>query len=233
MFKVVYNDLVIDILTEIKYFRYLRKSNKTAITDATSADGFYGSNNELYYLEGRRHPQDSKVKLVKLISISAAEYKELQLKLKNNIKVEGNVAKLISIKKSKIEELSKECNNTIISGVDVLLSDGRYYNFRLTVEDQINLLEIEKHLSKGVEQVIYHSTNSTCKLYNATDMIKIITAASRHKQYHTTYFNILKNCINNMYTAEEVSKVKYGDSIDKFDVSEDIKQLLKESLNGR
>lgn len=231
MFKVVYNDIVIDLLTEVKYFRYLRKSNKTAITDATSADGFYGSNDELFYLEGRRYPQDKKVKIVKLIEITPSEYSELQFKLKNNIKVEGNIASLITAKKNKIELLSKECNNKITDGVNVLLTDGKYYNFRLTIEDQINLIDIEKQLKMGIKEVIYHSTNSVCKLYSKEDMTKIIDAAFKHRKYHTTYFNLLKYCINNMNTVEEINNVSYGDDLLKFEITDSFKNFIKERLN--
>ena len=42
---------------------------------------------------------------------------------------------------------------------------------------------------------------------------------------------MINSSINNMYNMEEVNRVQYGDSIDLFDVSDDIKQLLKESRN--
>ena len=40
MYKIIYNNIVIDIIRELKYLRYLKKTDRTVLTDKSS--GFLG-----------------------------------------------------------------------------------------------------------------------------------------------------------------------------------------------
>ena len=232
MFKVIYNDIVIDLIETVKWVRCLKKSKQIVNTDKSSAHGFYGSDNKtVYILEGKYCPPDKDFKVVKLQPITSEEYKELYDKLLNKVLIQANLVKLREAKEAKIAELSQICNQTIIDGVSVLFNDGYYHNFRLTVEDQINIEALRSQVEAGATKLLYHETNKVVQLFDADDVKRLIHETNRHRLYHTTYFNILKHCINNMYNIEEVNRVKYGDSIDLFNVSDDIKQLLKESRN--
>lgn len=233
MFKVIYNDLVIDLVETVKWVRCLKKSKRIVNTDKSSAHGFYGSDNKtVYILEGKYCPPDKDFKIVRLQPITQEEYRELYDKLLNKVLIQGNLVKLRAAKEAKIAELSTTCNNIITEGISVLFNDGYYHNFRLTVEDQINIEALRSQVEGGAKKLLYHETNKVVRLFDAEDIQRLVQAANKHRLYHTTYFNILKHCINNMYNIEEVNRVQYGDSIDQFDVSEDIKQLLKESRNG-
>lgn len=233
MFKVIYNDIVIDLIETVKWVRCLKKSKRIVNTDKSSAHGFYGSDNKtVYILEGKYCPPDKDFKIVRLQPITTEEYKELYDKLLNKVLIQANLVKLREAKEAKIAELSQVCNQTITDGISVLFNDGYYHNFRLTVEDQINIEALRSQLEAGATKLLYHETNKVVQLFDADDVKRLVHAANRHRLYHTTYFNILKHCINNMYNMEEVNRVQYGDSIDLFDVSDDIKQLLKESRNG-
>ena len=46
MFKIIYNDIVIDIIKTVTWVRCLKKSKRIVNTDKSSAHGFYGSDNK-------------------------------------------------------------------------------------------------------------------------------------------------------------------------------------------
>ena len=71
MYKIIYNNLVIDVINKPKYFRYLTKSGRTVITDKTSAHCVMGSDNKtLYLLQGVIRPEGKEWKEVSLVPIS-------------------------------------------------------------------------------------------------------------------------------------------------------------------
>ena len=133
----------------------------------------------------------------------------------------------------KIAELSAECNKVITDGVSVILSDNIEHHFRLTLEDQLNLLTIEKELATGRKKVLYHETGGVCKLYDAKDIQHLIDKADSHKKTHTTYFNLLKYCIYNMYDTDAIQRIQYGVDLTTLSVTDEIKQVVREWLDAK
>lgn len=79
MYKVMCNDIVIDLLKKVIYVRKLKTQNKQVITDSSSANGILSSNNEkTYHLYGTENVYDDDVLTVRLIKIDKAEYEALQ-----------------------------------------------------------------------------------------------------------------------------------------------------------
>lgn len=117
---------------------------------------------------------------------------------------------LDNVKQAKILECDKACSAAIIAGCDATLTDGTVEHFAWTAEDQINIATAEKAIQGGAPSFPYHADNKLCRLYSAADIIKIITAATAHKTYHTTYFNHLKTWINRCTTVDEVNAITYG-----------------------
>jgi hypothetical protein len=67
---------------------------------------------------------------------------------------------------------------------------------------------------RDVEDVTpYHADGEQTKFYSASDIHAIIDMASKHKTYHTTYYNSLKAYINSLSTIEEIAAITYGISI--------------------
>ena len=120
----------------------------------------------------------------------------------------------------------------IVAGTYILLSDNLYHHFKLTLEDQLNLSSIETDLKFGAKYAIYHSTDSVCEIYSSADMMKIIQGTNKHKRYHTTYFNLLKYCINNMTNIDEISAIEYGVELSSLNIPTNIKARVQEILNG-
>ena len=54
MYKIIYNDNVIDVVKDLKYLRYLEKSNHYVTTDSSSANCIQGSNDVVYWLQGTK-----------------------------------------------------------------------------------------------------------------------------------------------------------------------------------
>ena len=228
MYKVIYKNYIIDILDKIKYLRFIAKTGRFTRTDRTSANAFLGSDNKtIYLIQGRNCPELEKYKKVTLQEIDALQLEQIKVLLEKYPQGYPDEEAINKLKLSKIEELSTQCNNTIISGVKVLFDDNLYHHFKLTVEDQLNLIMLDKKIKAGAKQVIYHETNSTCKLFSDQNISKLIKAADAHKQYHTTYFNILKYFINNCSDPDKIDQLKYGVQLDNLDLPTEILQLME------
>ena len=229
MYKLITRDVVVDVLETVKYVRWLKKSKRFVLTDRTSAHGVYGSDNKtVYVLEGSNCPQVLPNTVVKLIQITESEFTRLKSLLYGKVTVDADIVLLNKAKDEKLQELSKNCKDAIEAGVSVMFSDNKSHEFRLTVEDQLNLWAIEKEIQAGSLAVLYHETGKACRMYRASDIIKLIQAADLHKKHHTTYYNILKHCINNMYSKEEVERVYYGIPLEDLPMSDDVQNLVKE-----
>lgn len=229
MFKVIHNNVVVDILTEVTYVRYLTRANKFVNTDKTSAHGIRNSAmNAVYILEGNSCPPGKNLLVVKLVRITKAEYDNLEKLMSYQDSVGADAAALRTARQLKISEMSESCNAAIVNGVRVLLSDGRYHDFRLTIEDQLNLATFHNQIANGVKKILYHETGMVVRWFSAEDMKLIISVADRHRFKHTTYYNLLKHCIQNMYDQEKIESVYYGIPLETLPSPKDAQFDVKE-----
>ena len=116
---------------------------------------------------------------------------------------------------------------TIVNGFKITLSDGETYHFKLTAEDQLNLLSIENQLNTGASSILYHATGMPCKLFHRKDMLKVITSFRKHVLYHTTYFNVAKQYINTLTDAKKIETFAYGTDVSFVTNDETVKQILR------
>lgn len=214
MYKIISNGQVIDILNEIKYLRYLYKSKRIVVSDVMSANCIQGSDNKtIYGLRGNNFPSDFPHKIVIIKRIDKKEFDTLTLLMNKGEIIRTEDPFLITARKNKIAELKQECDNQIIAGICIKLSDEKFHSFELTIEDQLNLKSIENTLNKYNNGIIYHEKGKVCSVFTKDDMKTIITSATRHIQYHTTYFNLMKYCINNMNVVNDILDIHYGDEV--------------------
>ena len=208
MYKVMMNNVVIDVLEELKYVRYLKKSKRLVVVNDPSASCIAASNNtDVYHIEGSPYPEGLQIKTVTVSSITADEYSELLSSLNKNETVVQRGLRYI--KQNKLKEMSDICHTNIVRGTRVFLSDKQFHHFELTVEDQVNLLDIRYGLDAGIESFVYHETGKVCKEYSATDMRTIVDTLYKHKQKHLQYFNKLKREINDLQSIDDVINVRY------------------------
>lgn len=109
------------------------------------------------------------------------------------------------VRQSKLSEMSYACRKAIESGFDLQIQ-GENRHFSLTTQDQLNLMT----LSATGEGAPYHADGQECTFYSAEELQQLMAAANKHKTYHTTYYNSLKNYINSLQTIEEIAAITYG-----------------------
>lgn len=125
---------------------------------------------------------------------------------------EPYVPTLDEVKKSKINELSRICNQSIINGVDVEI-DGVMEHFSYKDEDQVNIKEIFDLAVQTDVPMYYHADGTSCKLYTVEQIIALYSTASTNKMHHTTYFNQLKLYVETLETIDEVNSVVYDQEL--------------------
>lgn len=133
---------------------------------------------------------------------------------------------LSELKGKVIAYMSEMCNKTIIDGVDVVLSDGESHHFSLDITDQMNLSTLQTLIASGETQIPYHETGMPCKFYTPQDILLLCEASTAHVEYHTTYFNSLRDYINSLENGVDVYCVDYGMEIPVEYQSEVFKALL-------
>lgn len=130
------------------------------------------------------------------------------------------------VRQMKIVAMSDMCNLAIVSGVDVELGDGETHHFSLDLTDQLNLLTLSSMIATGETQIPYHADGEPCQYYSAQDIVAIVSAATRLKTYHTTYFNSLKTYINSLESIDDIKAIYYGTQIPIEYQSEILRDML-------
>lgn len=224
MYKIIQDNKVIDIVEHPQFVRFL-STGHIAFTDKSSAQGL-AKDGILYSFD--KIPKVNTIQ-VSIKKINKQEFSRLCSLLNSKQEIHADESALAEAQRIKIAQLSAICKNKIISGFSVKLSDNNIYNFKLTLEDQINLASIESQLIAGNETFIYHATDQPCQIFNKSDMLKIINCFKKHTLYHTTYFNAAKQYIKKLTNLEKINKFMYGTDITKTVENIVLKQIL---LNG-
>ena len=106
--------------------------------------------------------------------------------------------------------MRKACADAITGGVDVTLDGGRTCHFSLTLEDQLNLMNLQSMADAGAAQLPYHADGENCRYYSPEELHTITQAATRWKMYQESYFNSLRGYIASLETQEQLEAVRYG-----------------------
>lgn len=225
MYKIIHDGCVIDVVRNPSFIRRLA-SGHIAITDKSSAQGIVGSDNSTVYDFVQNQSQDTLVVTIEKINLD--EFNRLNSLLNSDRKAILTEQKLIKAKDAKIASLSEICRIKITDGFTITLKDNKKYNFKLTTEDQLNLLNLENQLNSGSETFIYHSTGLPCMIFMREDMKKIIKAYRAHVLYHTTYFNTAKQYLNKLTNIDDINNFCYGTDISIMAKDLVIRDILRE-----
>lgn len=215
------NNNVITVSNKASFYKYFDSSNKLISVSSDIADRVR-VNNKSYKIQGSNTPGEP---LYFIHIISEEEYNELKAKIEN--KPPEVSLYLKRTREEKIDELCSSCQQKIIDGCDISLSIGTQH-FKFTAEDQLNISRLMNNLQiNRTNKVIYHSTGNRVQYYSAADFTRIYDEMNKHITYHTTYFNLLKNCINNMYNPLEIKEISYGYKLTNFEDIQLLKQLRR------
>lgn len=223
MYKIIYNNKIIDVVEAPQFVKIL-STGHVALTDKNSANGIVGSDNTVYSFESVSRPG---VKVVSIEMISKEEFSRLKNLLNSDTETIADETKLIEARQTAVKNLSGICQSKITAGFKVTLSDGKSYHFRLTAEDQLNLISIENQLNSGTRSVLYHATGLPCRLFSREDMFKVIAAFRKHVLYHTTYFNVAKQYISTLVDLEKIELFAYGDDVSFATDDFEVKRILR------
>lgn len=119
MYKLVCNGMVIDVLKEICYVRYLPKQERMVITDRQSANGVMGSDKDtVYHLTGTSNTFPVTLNSVQVFKISQEEFDRLHteqaFQLQRQISLEEKVSGLeaqVEKQNSLLEQLIEKLNS--------------------------------------------------------------------------------------------------------------------------
>ena len=121
MYKVIFNNLVIDIMEKPRYTRFLPKSQRVVGTDRLAATGIMSSNGEeVYHLEGKTNNYPEKLKTVQLIKIEKEEFERLKsqkTEIKEEILVPAAVQSQIDALAAMVSQLSAQ-NQTLLQQIE-------------------------------------------------------------------------------------------------------------------
>lgn len=224
MIKVIQDNKVIDVVKYPKYVKFL-SPKRIAMTNKALAQGVVGSDGTKIYSYA---PVESKTAgVVTVAEICQEEYDRLSALLFADETVSADEVSLAKAKEALIRKLSESCNKAITAGFTVKLSSGDTHDFKLTTEDQLNLLMLENQLNTGARTFVYHATNKPCEVFSKKDMTKILAAFRRHILYHTTYFNAAKQYIKAQVDIEKVLTFEYGIDISDKVADSNIRQILR------
>ena len=121
MYKVIFNNLVIDIMEKPRYTRFLPKSQRVVGTDRLAATGIMSSNGEeVYHLEGKTNNYPEKLKTVQLIKIEKEEFERLKsqkTEIKEETLVPAAVQNQIDALAAMVSQLSAQ-NETLLQQIE-------------------------------------------------------------------------------------------------------------------
>ena len=224
MYKVLYNNITIDVLKKPIYCRYL-PSGRTLRTDKVSANCIVSSDGSGFYHLVGTPAIPEEYKSVEIVEIDQDEYDYL-----NSLVMEGKPIDidLFQAREDKIAEMSAMSERIIHAGTDITLSDGVTYHFSFSDQDQfqIGFLATAAKNAQMLESMglptnetgkdyPWHADGGDCIFYSRADMITIGSTMQNYITYHNSYFHALRNYIQDMHNPLKIMEIKYGIDVPK------------------
>lgn len=137
---------------------------------------------------------------------------------------------LEEVKENFIKYARIMCNAYIELGTDIALSDGNTYHFSLSIEDQQNIKNAVDVANLTQSSVPYHADGQLCTMFSMEDINKVYIESVMYITYQTTYFNMLKNYIENCVDAETIINSYYFMELPE-EYNEKLNDIITQSKN--
>ena len=125
------------------------------------------------------------------------------------IEIVGEDNALSVVMSAKLSEISNACNAVIVNGVDIKFGEENVH-FNLSIEDQSNINNLFRVVELGGTEFPYQADGGVCRIYTAAEIAAIYIAAQTLITTQTTSHNELKQYVQTLTSAEEVSAIQYG-----------------------
>ena len=125
------------------------------------------------------------------------------------VEIVGEDNSLSVVMSAKLAEISKACNAVIENGVDIKLGEESVH-FNLDIKDQSNINNLFRVVELGGTEFPYQADGGVCRIYTAAEIVEIYVATQTLITAQTTYHNELKQYVQALESAEDVSAVQYG-----------------------
>ena len=125
------------------------------------------------------------------------------------IEIVGEDNALSVVMSAKLSEISNACNAVIVNGVDIKFGEENVH-FNLSIEDQSNINNLFRVVELGGTEFPYQADGGVCRIYTAAEIAAIYIVAQTLITTQTTYHNELKQYVQTLTSAEEVSAIQYG-----------------------
>lgn len=193
-----------EIVYACKSIQYAKtQTNGTIIRSAPKeATTVYCGENDTFYAIRETIPGEPVYQITEVESVP--ENIELAAWELEDGEIKVNIEKL---RISRLAEVSAECEAAIYEGVDIMTSKGTEH-FALTINDQTNISNLALQAQAG-ETVLYHADGKLCRPYQPEEILEIMTAAVKHKMYHTTLCNHINVWIRRTEDAAELEGIHY------------------------
>lgn len=105
MYKLINNNMIVDLLEESHYVRYLKNSKRWVLTDKWSAHGVMGSDgNTIYLLRGKKCAYPKELKTVEVYEINKEEFDSLSIQFSIQHQENENLRNEIQDLRSQLEK---------------------------------------------------------------------------------------------------------------------------------
>ena len=85
MYKIIYNNQIIDVVEKVRYIKYVPQLKKSILIDEKQANGIISSDDKIiYHLKNTKYNFPDEKKTVQVIKIDEEEYLELTTQIQKN-----------------------------------------------------------------------------------------------------------------------------------------------------